>query len=272
MAKKYNWRATTQYNSDTSLSYGVIPSSSSQWQDGDPTIAGSGTWQYWYRDANVSSGGVYSDANSSRVVVTVTQTWNTSIDRRNYLTVTVNTTIDSIVRDDLRGTNQNTPGRNITLYEDSGGPAVLSVTDSQLAVAHTIYQGPLTLQPETFVLAPGENATRTTLFLHNQTVGYPSYDDIWVGVQFRNPLPANYRPGATLLSSERYWPVTNGVWVSHNDVNGACHVLSNVNQLHWHECRTIGYPDGQGDPPLLLRADNDSSWYNMAELGKYVRP
>jgi len=269
MVKKYNWKATTQYNSTTTLSYGVIPSSSSDWQEGSVGTSGSGTWQYWYRDANVASGGQYTDANSSRVVVTVTQTWNTSIDQRNYLTVTVNTTIDSIVRDDLRGTNQNTPGRNITIYEEQGGASVISTTDNQVAVAHTIYQGPLTLQPEVFVLPPGENATRTTLFLHNQTVGYPSYDDIWVGVQFRNPLPADYRPGATLLSSEQYGPVSDGVWMCHNRRNKAAHVLSDVDNMTWHECRTAGYPNGQGNPPLLLRADNDSSWYNMAEIGSY---
>ena len=269
MVKKYNWKAATQYNSTTTLSYGVIPSSSSDWQEGNVGTSGSGTWQYWYRDANVASGGQYTDANSSRVVVTVTQTWNTSIDQRNYLTVTVNTTIDSIVRDDLRGTNQNTPGRNITIYEEQGGAAVLSATDNQVAVAHTIYQGPLTLQPEVFILPPGENATRTTLFLHNQTVGYPSYDDIWVGVQFRNPLPADYRPGATLLSSEQYGPVSDGVWMCHNRRDKAAHVLADVDNMVWQEMRTTGYPDGQGNPPLLLRADNDSSWYNMAEIGSY---
>lgn len=269
MAKKYNWRATTQYKSDTSMSYGVIPNTSSTWQDGTAGVAGSGTWQYWYRDANVATGSQYLDANSSRVVVTVTQNWTTTIDQRNYLTVNVNTTIDSIVRDDLRGSNVNTPGRTITIYERQGGPSVLTRTDTQLASAHTIYQGPLTLQPETFVLPPGEGASRATMFLHNQTVGLSSYDDIWIGVEFRNPLPANYRPGATLLSSQEYGNVTDGVWMCHNRRNKAAHVLADVDNMTWKEMRTVGYPDGQGDPPLLLRADNDSSWYNMAEIGKY---
>ena len=268
--KKYNWRATTSYNSDTSLSYGVIPNTSSAWQEGNIGTSGSGTWQYWYRDANVAVGGQYTDANSSRVVVTVTQTWNTSVDQRNYLTVTVNTTIDSIVRDDLRGTNQNTPGRNITIYEEQGGASVLSVTDNQVATAHTIYQGPLTLAAETFILPPGENATRTTLFLHNQVVGATSFDDVWVGVQFRNPLPADYRPGATLLSSQEYGPISDGVWMCHNRRNKAAHVLANVDNMTWQEMRTVGGDaGGQGNPPLILTADNANSWYNQKELGKY---
>lgn len=267
-SKKYNWRATTQYKSDTSLSYGVIPNTSSTWQDGEAGVAGSGTWQYWYRDANVASGGQYTDANSSRVVVTVTQDWTATIDQRNYLTVNVNTTIDSIVRDDLRGSNVNTPGRTITIYERQGGPSVLTRTDTQLASAHTIYQGPLTLQPETFTLPPGESASRATLFLHNQAVGLLSYDDIWVGVEFRNPLPADYRPGTVLKSTQKYGPVTDGVWMSHNRENKAAHVLKDPSNMTWQEMRTSIFPEIQGNPPLILKADGPDSWYNMAEIGK----
>lgn len=272
MAKQYQWRATTDYRSDTSLSYGVIPNTSATWQNGDIGESGRGTWQYWFRDANVNPGGVWSDANSSRVVVTVTQSWTTSVDQKNYLTVTVNTTIDSVVRDDLRGSNTNTPGREITMYEEEGGPAVFIQVDNQLASAHTIAQGPLPLQPDTFVLAPGENASRTTLFLHNKTIGGTSYDDIWIGVQFRNPLPANFRPGATLKGESEYGPTT-GVWVTHNDKDAGCHVLADVGNMTWKEMRTVGDGTLQTQAPSILTADDDpDSWYNQRELGAYIRP
>lgn len=183
----YQWRATTSYQSDTSLSYGS--DGPTNWQTAN-TGDLSGSYTYWYRDANVASGGVYSDANSNRVAISITESWNASVDSMNNLTVTIITTLNSIVRDDLRGANQNSPGRHINVYREQGGAAVLSLTDTSAGTAHTIWSGPLTLAQYTFTLAPGQNATRSSLYVHNQTIGYSSYDDIWVGVQFRNPLPA----------------------------------------------------------------------------------
>lgn len=258
MAKTYKWKADTTYRSTTTLSYGVTPSSHTGWQTAQAGSQ-SGAWTYWYRDANVSSGGTFSDANSSRVAVSLSESWTASIDSRNNLTITINTVINSVVRDDLRGVNQNTPGRNINIYRQEGSAAVLSLTDNQVATAHTIYSGPLALDSYTFTLAPGESLQRSSLYLHNQTIGYDSYDDIWFGVLFLNDLPKDYRPGASLDTN-------TSVWKSHNRTNGACHVLKGST---WQECRTLdGDSGGQGNPPLMLRAANASSWYNQRLLGK----
>lgn len=258
MAKTYKWKADTTYQSTTTLSHGVTPSSHTGWQTAQAGSQ-SGSWTYWYRDANVSSGGAYTDANSSRVAISLTESWTASIDSRNNLTITIDTTINSVVRDDLRGTNQNTPGRNINIYRQEGGAAILALTDSQLASAHTIYSGPLVLDRFTFTLAPGESLQRSSLYLHNQTIGYASYDDIWFGVLFLNDLPKDYRPGTSLDTN-------TSVWKSHNRTNGACHVL---NGSTWQECRTLdGDEGGKGNPPLMLRAANANSWYNQKRLGK----
>lgn len=186
----YKWRATTSYQSDTSLSYGVTPNTYQSWQTASTGSASTGEIDYWYRDANVSSGGAYTDANSSRANIYVTDSWTASVDDLNNLTITINTTINSVTRDDLRGSNQNTPGRDIRIYREQGGQPVLSLQDTQLASAHTIWSGPLTLPEYTFTLAPGQSAQRSSLYVHNQTTGYSSYDDIWVGAQFLNDLPA----------------------------------------------------------------------------------
>lgn len=259
---RYQWRMTTNYMSDTSLSFGVSPSTWQDWQDDQTGDKDGGTVTYFYRDANVSSGGAYTDANSSRVVISTTQSWTTSVDSRNNLTVTLRTTINSIVRDDLRGANQNTPGRDIRVYRNVGGPQLLSLTDTQLAVAHTIYNGPLVIEERTFTLSPGSDATGGQLQVYNQVIGGESFDDIRVGVQFKNVLPNDYRPGATLDTN-------TSTWKSHNRTNGACHVLSNVNNMIWLECRTLGGNTGaQGNPPLILHAANANSWYNQKKLGR----
>ena len=187
--KTYKWKADTTYQSDTDLSYGVIPSIYSGWQTEQAGTQTARTWQYWYRDANVAVGGVYSDANSSRVVVSLTESWNASIDDQNNLTIVINTTINSVVRDDIQGVNQNTPGRDINIYRVDGGPSLLSITDTLLAQAQTLYTGPLVLDQYTFTLAPGQSLQRSSLYLHNQAIGYPSYDNIWFGVLFKNDLP-----------------------------------------------------------------------------------
>lgn len=72
----------------------------------------------------------------------------------------------------------------------------------------------------------------------------------------------DYRPGATLDTD-------TDIWKSHNRANGACHVLSNVDDMTWQECRTVGgEASSQGNPPLILHASNANSWYNQKLLGK----
>ena len=261
MAKQYRWRASTRFQSDTTMSNGVTPSDKESWQTENIGGELSGTWDYWYRDANVSVGGQYTDANSSRAVISLTERWTTSVDSRNNLTVRIRTTINSVIRDDCRGLNQDTPGRNILIYREQGGSELLNLTDYLVNTPHTIYSGPLVLDEYTFTLAPGQNLERSSLYLHNYSIGYPSYDDIWFGISFQNILPRDYRPGASLDTN-------TSVWKSHNRTNGACHVLSNVNNMTWTECRTLDGGTGQGNPPLILHAGDANSWYNQKKLGK----
>lgn len=272
MAKQYQWRATTDYRGDTTLSYGVIPNTSATWQNGDIGESGSGTWQYWYRDSNTpTSPGVWTDAISSRLVVTVTQSWTTSVDQRNYLTVTVDTSVDSVVRDDIRGVDTNTPGRLITFQEKEGSSAIFGFDDEFVATARTIMATPRSLPQNTFTIPPGQGTIIPTLFIDNHAYGTSSYDHIWAGVEFRNPLPADFRPGATLKGDNEYGPTT-GVWVTHNDKNAGCHVLADVDNMTWKEMRTVGDGTLQTKAPSILTADDDpDSWYNQRELGKYLR-
>lgn len=253
MAKQYQWRAATKYASTTTLSYGVTPSDKSDWQTANiGTGSTSQTWTWWYRDSNTTYAGQYVDALSSRAAVQITESWSTSVDNRNNLTVTVRVTIDSVVRDDLRGNDQNTPGRIIDFYREQGGTAVLHLEDYQVATAHTIYSGPLVIDEYSFTIAPGENLERSSLYLHNQAVGYPSYDDIWLGVQFRNILPASYVPKAVY---------TNNQWNSCNRDNGRFDIYTGSS---WRGMETLDGPDGSGDPPEIY---NGSAWKNQRLIG-----
>lgn len=253
-AKTYKWKADTTYQSSTTLSYGVIPTDHTGWQTESAGAQASRTWTYWYRDANVAGPSGFSDANSSRVAISLTESWNASIDSRNNLTISLSTALNSIVRDDLRGTNQNTPGRNITIYREQGGSPILSLSDTQLASAHTIWSGPMVLEQLTFTLAPGESLQRSSLYLHNQTIGISSYDDIWFGVLFLNDLPAATIPHAVLGS--------NGKWLSHNREGGDLRLWAGT---RWSDnLPNTGGGEDYGDPPSVMK---DNKWLNARTFG-----
>ena len=201
MAKQYQWRATAHYNGpsapDTTLTYGSTAGQYQNWQNKNVGEQGSGTWGYYYHDANVGvydadyGGLMWTDANASRVITSLVESWTTSVDHLNNLTVRITQKIDSVVRDECYGQNTDTPGRGIAIYREDGGAQLLSLTDYQVATPHVIWNQGMQLDEYTFTLAPGQNLERSSLYLHNWTLGEEDhYDDIWMGIQFRNTLPA----------------------------------------------------------------------------------
>lgn len=266
MAKNYQWKTDSEIISGgyPGEEIGVIGGSTS-WVTTD-TLSGSTSVKCFYRDSNSGD-----NNNSSRVVIDISETWTASIDSRNYLTINLNTTVNSIIRDDIRGNPLigGNASRELYLRRSSSGPWIWSAMNDGIANAHTILAGPLILDNYSFTIAPGENLSRGSIYFRDNTNGHggdpaPSYyvDELWVGTIFRNILPKDYRPGATLNSN-------SGVWWSHNRENGACHVLSNVGNMTWQECRTVGGDEGaKGNPPLILTAADANSWRNQKLLGK----
>lgn len=265
MSKNYQWKTDSEIISGgyAGEEIGVIGGSTS-WVTTD-VMSGSTSAQCYYRDSNSSD-----NNNSSRVVIDVSETWTASIDSRNYLTININTTVNSIVRDDIRGNPLigGTVGRDLYLRRDRSGSWAWSVTNDPINTAHTILGSPLALGSYSFTLAPGENLSRGSIYFRNNASGHggdvpPSMyvDEMWVGTIFRNILPKDYRPGAALDTN-------TSVWKSHNRTNGACHVLSNTGSMTWTECRTADGGIGQGNPPLILHAADANSWYNQQKLGR----
>ena len=97
----------------------------------------------------------------------------------------------------------------------------------------------------------------TTYVTFSPTTYHWGESVVWVSL-----ADLDYRPGATLDTD-------TSIWKSHNRVNGACHILSDVGNMTWTECRTVGGAEGQkGNPPLILTAADASSWRNQKKLGK----
>lgn len=277
MAKNYKWSAAVTVTSGgyvgelitieqngVTLYSGAVDNPPQTFTAGWTTTSaatGSGTYTYTYLDSDTQNNNV-----ASKVNLTFTESWSVSFDNRNYMTVAVSTNLDSATRT-LIGSPSNL-NRHLWLRRTAGGSdfSPFPLVDNA-STAHTIASN-VNMGNYSFTLAPGEDATRATVYWRNTTTGHESdplpniYSDILgIGIHFKNILPKDYRPGASLDTN-------TSVWRSHNRTNGACHVLSNTSNITWQECRTVdGDSGGQGNPPLMLRAANANSWYNQRLIG-----
>lgn len=256
MAKQYQWRTASAIISGgyQGEETGVI-NGNQDWTTTE-TMSGSTTEEYFYRDSNVPN-----NANSSRVVVSITENWTASINSRNYLTVTLSTIVNSIRRDDIRGA-PGAIGRNIFIRREDGGSVLWSTSNDSINTAHTILSTPIVLDDYSFTLAPGENLERGSIFFRNNVPGYDNVpvpppnenvDLMWLGTAFRNILPKDYRPGKVWNGSD---------WMSHNRGSGASNIRGNSS--NWIEMRTNDGASGQDNPPYMR---HQSVWYNMRQIG-----
>lgn len=232
---------------------GVNPPDTS-WHTTDAT-SGSATAEYYYRDSDVAQ-----NANSTQVVVTIQDSWTASIDNRNRLTLNITSTITRIRRDDSRGTGGGGLARHIYIRRTESSPVIWSTLDPTTST-HEIATN-IALGTYTLVLEPGQGATGSSIYYRSTTNGYENvpipniYTDIMaMGVEFKNILPADYRPGAIRNSG--------GTWLSHNRSGGEVHVR-NANGV-WIEERTLGGGTDCGNPPSIRK---DNKWFNQQLLGK----
>lgn len=254
--KQYQWKTDAAIISGgyPGEEYGVV-GLTPDWITTD-VLSGSTSATYYLTDSNSQD-----NNNSSQVFVEISETWTASISDRNYLTITLTTTVNSIYRGNIRG-NPMLGGpatREFYLRREAGGPLLWSLMNDDISTAHVLLGTPLVLDTYTFTLAPGENLSRGSIYFRGNTNGHgsdpvPSFyvDEMWLGTNFRNILPADYRPGAT----------SDTVWRSHNRNGGLSHMYDGTKFL---EMRTMGAPTDMGTPPSVF---HDNKWYNMGEIGK----
>lgn len=255
MAKNYQYRAqfvivSGGYPGETT---GVSPADDS-WHTTD-VATGSATHTYYYNDSTCAA-----NANSSRTSVNITDSWTVSIDEHNNMSVTVHTVINSISRAAYQG-DPNACASNIVsdiiIRRQSGGTVLARYNNQNFATYGTVASN-IDLGTYTFTLAPGQNANRSTVRYTNDahfTGGGQEglYDDVFrMGITFRNILPADYRPGATL----------NSVWLSHDRTGGSAHILTSGGT--WREMRTVDGLVASDNPPGIYT----TKWMNQRLIGK----
>lgn len=255
MAKNYQYRAQMVIveGGYPGEEPGVNPPDTS-WHTTSAT-SGSATHTYYYNDSTCAA-----NANSSRTSVDITDSWTVDIDEHNNMTVTVHTVINSIVRAAYQG-DPNACANNIVtdiIIRRQAGGTVLARYNNQNFATYTTVASNVDLGTVTFTLAPGQNLNRSTVHYTNDahfTGGGQEglYDDVFrMGITFRNILPADYRPGATL----------NSVWLSHERTGGKAHILTSGGT--WREMRTVDGLTASDNPPSIYT----TKWMNQRLIGK----
>ncbi len=214
--------------------------------------AGEQTYTYSYRDSDNSD-----NNNSTEVEVTIKDTWTVSIDNRNYMTVTVHTTMVSAVRTRI-GSPSNI-NRHLWLRRTQNGQDFNPFPKiDNASTAHTIATN-VDMGSYSFTLAPGENAQRATVWWRNTSVGFESmkipnvYTDILgIGIHFKNILPKDYRPGKVY---------NNGTWYSHNRSAGWSGIW---NGSSFREMRTDDGGVGTDNPPYIRHPSGNK---NQRQIG-----
>lgn len=215
---------------------------------------GSATYTYTYRDSDTGN-----NNQSTKVAVTVRDEWTVSIDNRNFMTVTVNTTLVSAVRTKIGSPSNINRHLWMRRYKNGTDFAPFPLIDNA-STAHTIASN-VNMGSYTFTLAPGENAQKASVWWRNTSVGYESRQipNIWtdilgVGIHFKNILPADYRPGKV--------KTTTSTWYSCNKDGGKCHIRKNDGTLK--ELRTYDGAVGNDNPPYIK---HPSGWKNQRLIG-----
>lgn len=242
--------------------YGVIPDDTA-WKTTSSSTISLPDVQYYFRDANTYPTTPPYTNNSSRVVLTISQSISVSFASDNTLNATVTGTIKSIVRDDIVG-NPNTGStvkRNLYIRQYKGGPVVAggTFTNLDIATAGTIGSN-ITLPSYTISLAPGEDLSKYSLYVINCLPGHendslPSInvDAMDMGVSIKNIAPKDYRPGATYNGTD---------YMSHNRNGGMCNYW---NGTEWVEMRTQNGGVGTNNPPLCY---HDGQYFNQYKIGQ----
>lgn len=215
--------------------------------------SGSSTVTYWYHDSRLLS-----DANSTIVEVTVTDSWTATKDPDNTYHVTVHSVLNSIVRRVVGSPSALSTAIFVRRY--AGGPNIWTSGGCVDAAANGTHATNVDLGTFTIDLPPGQtSSTHGALYYRSNVCGHdgdtpPSIyvDEYWLGINFRNVLPPDYRPGDTY---------NNGNWYSHNRNAGWAGVWDGNS---FKEMRTLNGGVGSDNPPFIK---HDSGWKNQRKVG-----
>lgn len=218
---------------------------------------------YYFRDSDTRD-----NANSSRVITYVEDSYSYTVDDNNVAHVTLTHKIQSMARDDVRVSSHAGTGRNIKLWNKKGGTLLFQVNNDPINTAHSLISTPITVETKTFTIAPGGNTSvNDSLYLRGNVPGHdgdvtPSIfvDECALGLEFLNDLPVDYRPG-------KVWNGTE--WLSHNRNGGAANIRIENGTASKTMRTANGAIDSDNSPFINHPSDVMAARYkNMRKVGR----
>lgn len=177
--------------------------------------SGSSTVTYWYHDSATMN-----DGNSTIVNVTVTDEWSAIKKSDNTYEVTVHSVLNSITRE--RVGSPSPLSVSIFVRRERGGPNIWTSGGCVNAAVNATHATNVDLGTYTIVLPPGQPAVmHGAIYYRSNICGYdntnpPSIyvDEYWLGINFRNTLPPDYRPGKIRSVSGESTQIEEGTSIS----------------------------------------------------------
>ena len=216
--------------------------------------SGTSTVTYYYHDSTLMT-----DARSTIVYVTITDEWSASKDSHNNYTVTIHSVLNSIRRE--RVGSPAAYSVSMFVRRTAGGANIWTSGGCVDAAANATYANNVDLGTYSMFLPPG-HATDTygTVYYRSNTCGHDGdgpgayVDEFWMGINFRNTLPPDYRPGDTF---------SGGEWWSHDRSSGWAGIW---NGSTFAEMRTeSGDGSTMGNPPYIF---GNGNWRNQRKIGR----
>lgn len=237
--------------------------------------SGSSTVTYWYHDSAQMT-----DRNSTIVRVKVTDTWTAVKEADNTYKVTVHSVLDSITRE--RVGSPSPLSVSIFVRRERGGSNIWTSGGCVSATANATHATNVDLGTYTITLPPGQSAvTHGAIYYRSNVCGHdgtnpPSIyvDEYWLGVNFRNTLPPDYRPGQTWSNTGSSVQTVTGTSINvSNTLQGSFEELAMSGDTAQQTYTGKNLFDKDNFPSVdgFIRADDYTLTFSVSNKTTYIK-
>lgn len=237
--------------------------------------SGSSTVTYWYHDSAQMT-----DRNSTLVEVSVTDSWTAVKEADNTYKVTIHSVMNFI-----RRTKVGSPSAlsaSIFVRRERGGSNIWTSGGCVNAAASATHATNVDLGTYTITLPPGQSAAthgaiyyRSNICGHDRTNPPSIYvDEYWLGINFRNTLPPDYRPGQTWSNTGSSVQTVTGTSINvSNTLQGSFEELTMNGDTAQQTYTGKNLFDKDNFPSIdgFIRADNYTLTFSVSNKTTYIK-
>lgn len=237
--------------------------------------SGSSTVTYWYHDSAQMT-----DRNSTLVEVSVTDSWTAVKEADNTYKVTIHSVMNFIRR--TRVGSPSALSASIFVRRERGGSNIWTSGGCVNAAANATHATNVDLGTYTITLPPGQSAaTHGAIYYRSNICGHdntnpPSIyvDEYWLGINFRNTLPPDYRPGQTWSNTGSSVQTVTGTSINvSNTLQGSFEELAMSGDTAQQTYTGKNLFDKDNFPSVdgFIRADNYTLTFSVSNKTTYIK-